>query len=223
MDCARRCGIAVMGSLPIRFRCGSSSPIAGETSLRTILDRACPAERACACGEILPTKGVGVSAIRLVRRDAGSGAGCRSGIAVRCCYAAAPQPDPGPMHTASLSKAGLSQGSSSPEAAPGIAADARGVFRSYVPLMLAAVAAITAARLVWLAVQPADLYPGRGAILVLGAAAGLRLLLEAAADRLADRADNFRLRRRRVRDPSLGPAAACRCGGVRLCDRSAAL
>ena len=63
------------------------------------------------------------------------------------------------MHTASLSNAGLSQGSSSPEAAPGIAADARGMFRSYVPLMLAAVAAITAARLVWLAVHPADLYP----------------------------------------------------------------
>jgi 4-amino-4-deoxy-L-arabinose transferase-like glycosyltransferase len=63
------------------------------------------------------------------------------------------------MHTASLSNAGLSQGSSSPEAAPGIAADARGMFRSYVPLMLAAVAAITAVRLVWLAVHPADLYP----------------------------------------------------------------
>lgn len=47
----------------------------------------------------------------------------------------------------------------SPEAAPGIAAEARGMVRSYAPLMFAAVAAITVARLVWLAVQPADLYP----------------------------------------------------------------
>ena len=58
------------------------------------------------------------------------------------------------MHTVSLSK-----GSLSPEAVPGIAANSRGVFRSYTLLTLAAVAIVTAARLVWLAVQPADLYP----------------------------------------------------------------
>jgi 4-amino-4-deoxy-L-arabinose transferase-like glycosyltransferase len=57
----------------------------------------------------------------------------------------------GPMHTISLSK-----GSLSPETAPGVADDARG---SYAPLVFIVIAAITAARLVWLAVQPADLYP----------------------------------------------------------------
>ena len=66
---------------------------------------------------------------------------------MRCCYAAAPQPDPGPMHTASLSNAGLSKGSPLPETAPGIADVTRGMFRSYLPLMLAAVAAITTVRL----------------------------------------------------------------------------
>lgn len=58
------------------------------------------------------------------------------------------------MHTISLSKSSLS-----PETAPGIAAESRGTFRSHAWPMVAAVAAITAARLVWLAVQPADLYP----------------------------------------------------------------
>ena len=53
------------------------------------------------------------------------------------------------MHTVSLS----------PGAAPGIVAEARTAPRSHAPLVLAAIAAITAARLVWLAVQPADLYP----------------------------------------------------------------
>ncbi len=58
------------------------------------------------------------------------------------------------MHTVSLSKGNLS-----PETAPGIVVEARGAAHSYALLMLAAVAAITAVRLVWLAVQPADLYP----------------------------------------------------------------
>jgi 4-amino-4-deoxy-L-arabinose transferase-like glycosyltransferase len=53
------------------------------------------------------------------------------------------------MHTVSLS----------PEATPGIIAEARSAFRSYTLLTLAAIATVTAARLVWLAVQPADLYP----------------------------------------------------------------
>jgi hypothetical protein len=57
------------------------------------------------------------------------------------------------MHTVSLSKDNLS-----PETAPGSAA-ARRVVRSYAPLTLGVVALVTAARLVWLAVQPADLYP----------------------------------------------------------------
>src|SRR5690242_13550477 len=39
--------------------------------------------------------------------------------------------------------------------------------------------------------------PRRGAILVLGAASGIRLLLEAAAHRLADLADHLAARRRR--------------------------
>ncbi|MGD9615579.1 MAG: ArnT family glycosyltransferase [Alphaproteobacteria bacterium] len=58
------------------------------------------------------------------------------------------------MHTVSLSK-----GSLSPEVAPGITAEAPGASRSYAARMLAAVALVTAARLVWLAAQPADLYP----------------------------------------------------------------
>ena len=41
----------------------------------------------------------------------------------------------------------------------GIAASSRGAFRSYALLTLTAVVIVTAARLVWLAVQPADLYP----------------------------------------------------------------
>jgi hypothetical protein len=63
------------------------------------------------------------------------------------------------MHTVSLPKGGLSKGSLSPDIPPGIAADTRSAFRSYAPMMLAAVGTVTAARLVWLAVQPADLYP----------------------------------------------------------------
>ena len=62
------------------------------------------------------------------------------------------------MHTISLSP----KGSLSPETAPGIAVDSRGAFRSYAPLTLAAIAIVTAARLIWLAVQPADLYPDEG-------------------------------------------------------------
>ncbi len=53
----------------------------------------------------------------------------------------------------------LSTGSLSPEATRDPAANSRGACRSYALLTLAAVAAVTAARLLWLAVQPADLYP----------------------------------------------------------------
>ena len=63
------------------------------------------------------------------------------------------------MHTVSLLKGSLSNGSLSPETAPAIAAGPQRAFRASTLLLLAAVAAITAARLVWLAVQPADLYP----------------------------------------------------------------
>jgi 4-amino-4-deoxy-L-arabinose transferase-like glycosyltransferase len=58
------------------------------------------------------------------------------------------------MHTVSLSKDSLSRA-----AAPGATAGSRGAFRSYALLTLATVAVVTAVRLVWLAVQPADLYP----------------------------------------------------------------
>src|SRR4029077_16192002 len=49
----------------------------------------------------------------------------------------------------------------------------------------------------------------RGAILVLVAASGARLLLEAAAHRLADWTDHQGPRRQRVRDPAVRPPAAC--------------
>src|SRR4051812_22989027 len=58
---------------------------------------------------------------------------------------------PGTPSEGSLSKDGLS-----PETRPDAAAHRRGTFRSHALLLLAA---ITAARLVWLVVQPADLYP----------------------------------------------------------------
>ncbi|MGE0257770.1 MAG: ArnT family glycosyltransferase [Alphaproteobacteria bacterium] len=58
------------------------------------------------------------------------------------------------MHTVSVAKDSLP-----PKAAPGIAVGSRIAFRSYPLLTLAAIATVTAARLVWLAVQPADLYP----------------------------------------------------------------
>ena len=208
--------------LPIGFCCGSSFPDCRKDEP----SRHCrPALRPNALATVVkfPNQRRRGAAVVSIRARAGSGAGCRSGIAERCCYAAAPQPDPGPMHTVSLSKGSLRRAARRRRPRPVIAADARGAFRSYALLMLAAVAAITAARLVWLAVQPADLYPDEAQYWFWATAPGPRLLLEAAADRLADRADNVRLRRRRVRDPPLGPAAARRRGGVCLCDRSAAL
>src|SRR5208283_3845713 len=60
---------------------------------------------------------------------------------------------------------------------------------------------------------------GRGAILGLVAAPGAWLLLEAAACRLADRADHRDLRRERVRDPAVRTAAARRHGDLRLWGR----
>jgi 4-amino-4-deoxy-L-arabinose transferase-like glycosyltransferase len=59
------------------------------------------------------------------------------------------------MRTASLSKSSLS-----PEAAPVIVSGPQSTAsRSYALLTLVVVALVTAARLIWLAVQPADLYP----------------------------------------------------------------
>jgi hypothetical protein len=66
---------------------------------------------------------------------------------------------PGTLSLGSPSEGSLSKDDLSPETRPDAAADQRGTFRSHALLLLAAVAAITAARLVWLAVQPADLYP----------------------------------------------------------------
>ncbi len=63
----------------------------------------------------------------------------------------------------------------------------------------------------------------RGAILVLGAASRLRLLLEAAARRLADLADHGGIRRQRVCHPPVGAAAPCRRRRHRLRDRRPAL
>jgi len=122
---------------------------------------------------------------------------------------------------------GLSPSSAEPDST---AADwPRAAPRAYGVWALVAVIAITAARLVLLAVQSADLYPDEAQYWFWSLASGARLLLEAAARRLADRADHDGPWRQRIRHPPVGAVAAAIAAGVvyavaaRLYDRRTGL